>query len=354
MLELTYRQNSNVEKVSPPPSFENQSLHEPTAQDRTVPVKGDLWQVDVERRLAFPVYWTGSPCRIIRGTWFLDLGNNSQLQPLSEDLAAQIEQAFKQTPWKGREPDDPFKLSLLDDAHFVLFFADETILFYENSFSSRLLMLVVSVEGLGCSKNRMHRTRRRPLASRSSAQVASSSRSRRSSRDLKSPASTKCRTSSSLFTASASAWTAPTSTAMSSNSRARSAALHGPTPRRRTPRAAWSFCPFSGAATLTYADEVEFEKDMNRLCLALLRRRAIHRVCDDQRDHAQGPRVGAQRPKHDSGRCFALHVCLIIIIKNIFYSHLVYVLGRTPQHRNKILAKVSTEINRIYSKFSKF
>ncbi|XP_013412513.1 phospholipase DDHD1 [Lingula anatina] len=52
-----------------------------------ISVRGALYEVDVASKECYPIYWTGEPAEILRGTWF----HESSWQPLEEGYADQIE-----------------------------------------------------------------------------------------------------------------------------------------------------------------------------------------------------------------------------------------------------------------------
>ncbi|XP_062153849.1 phospholipase SGR2 isoform X4 [Alnus glutinosa] len=66
-----------------------------------VPVKGGLYEVDLERRHCFPVYWYGENRRVLRGHWFARKGGLDWL-PLREDVAEQLEIAYRAQVWHRR------------------------------------------------------------------------------------------------------------------------------------------------------------------------------------------------------------------------------------------------------------
>nr|XP_009625727.1 phospholipase SGR2 isoform X1 [Nicotiana tomentosiformis]XP_009625729.1 phospholipase SGR2 isoform X1 [Nicotiana tomentosiformis]XP_018633305.1 phospholipase SGR2 isoform X1 [Nicotiana tomentosiformis]XP_033517288.1 phospholipase SGR2 isoform X1 [Nicotiana tomentosiformis]XP_033517289.1 phospholipase SGR2 isoform X1 [Nicotiana tomentosiformis] len=66
-----------------------------------VPVKGGLYEVDLVKRHCFPVYWTGENRRVLRGHWFARKGGLDWL-PLREDVAEQLEFAYRSKVWHRR------------------------------------------------------------------------------------------------------------------------------------------------------------------------------------------------------------------------------------------------------------
>lgn len=66
-----------------------------------VPVKGGLYEVDLVRRHSFPVYWNGDNRRVLRGHWFARKGSLDWL-PLREDVAEQLEFAYRSRVWHRR------------------------------------------------------------------------------------------------------------------------------------------------------------------------------------------------------------------------------------------------------------
>lgn len=66
-----------------------------------VPVKGGLYEVDLIKRHCFPVYWNGENRRVLRGHWFARKGGLDWL-PLREDVAEQLEIAYRSQVWHRR------------------------------------------------------------------------------------------------------------------------------------------------------------------------------------------------------------------------------------------------------------
>ncbi|XP_027094564.1 phospholipase SGR2-like isoform X2 [Coffea arabica] len=73
-----------------------------TEEERVgVPVKGGLYEVDLVKRHCFPVYWSGENHRVLRGHWFARKGGLDWL-PLREDVAEQLEFAYRSKVWHRR------------------------------------------------------------------------------------------------------------------------------------------------------------------------------------------------------------------------------------------------------------
>ncbi|XP_024522407.1 phospholipase SGR2 [Selaginella moellendorffii] len=66
-----------------------------------VPVKGGLYEVDLDSRRCFPVYWGGEHRRVLRGHWFAQRGSLDWL-PLREDIAEQLEFGYRSKIWLRR------------------------------------------------------------------------------------------------------------------------------------------------------------------------------------------------------------------------------------------------------------
>lgn len=66
-----------------------------------VPVKGGLYEVDLEKRHCFPVYWNGEDRRVLRGQWFA-LNKGLDWLPIREDVAEQLEFAYRGRVWRRR------------------------------------------------------------------------------------------------------------------------------------------------------------------------------------------------------------------------------------------------------------
>lgn len=144
LLELQHR---NLRKSDDPISLAKPSASSPTVSQQSqpkemVPIRNDMFDVDVERRLAFAVYYHQKPPRrIIRGTWFKVLGAK-RLEPISERQSFEVETVFHTKPWVGRDPGSPFRLDLSEGNQFVYFFEDGKGRIYDNSISSRLFQMM--------------------------------------------------------------------------------------------------------------------------------------------------------------------------------------------------------------------
>ncbi|GAB2268429.1 Phospholipase sgr2 [Dionaea muscipula] len=76
-------------------------LYEVEEERVGVPVKGGLYEVDLMKRHCFPVYWNGENRRVLRGHWFGQIGGLDWL-PLREDIAEQLEFAYRRQVWHRR------------------------------------------------------------------------------------------------------------------------------------------------------------------------------------------------------------------------------------------------------------
>ncbi|KAF3446704.1 hypothetical protein FNV43_RR11884 [Rhamnella rubrinervis] len=76
-------------------------LYEVEEERVGVPVKGGLYEVDLGKRHCFPVYWNGENRRVLRGHWFAQKGGLDWL-PLREDVAEQLEIAYRSQVWHRR------------------------------------------------------------------------------------------------------------------------------------------------------------------------------------------------------------------------------------------------------------
>ncbi|XP_015578711.2 phospholipase SGR2 isoform X1 [Ricinus communis] len=76
-------------------------LYEVEEERVGVPVKGGLYEVDLVKRHCFPVYWNGENRRVLRGHWFARKGGLDWL-PLREDVAEQLEIAYRSQVWHRR------------------------------------------------------------------------------------------------------------------------------------------------------------------------------------------------------------------------------------------------------------
>ncbi|ESO83548.1 hypothetical protein LOTGIDRAFT_133288 [Lottia gigantea] len=68
-------------------AFGPQAVGEDIDVKERILVRGGLYEVDVDSKQCFPIYWSGDVSTILRGTWFHD----STWQPLEEDYANQLE-----------------------------------------------------------------------------------------------------------------------------------------------------------------------------------------------------------------------------------------------------------------------
>ncbi|XP_043809392.1 phospholipase SGR2 isoform X6 [Manihot esculenta] len=76
-------------------------LYEAEEERVGVPVKGGLYEVDLVKRRCFPVYWNGENRRVLRGHWFARKAGLDWL-PLREDVAEQLEIAYRRQVWRRR------------------------------------------------------------------------------------------------------------------------------------------------------------------------------------------------------------------------------------------------------------
>ncbi|KAK7341042.1 hypothetical protein VNO80_23966 [Phaseolus coccineus] len=80
---------------------QSSQLYEIEEERVGVPVKGGLYEVDLVARHCFPVYWNGENRRVLRGHWFARKGGLDWL-PLREDVAEQLEIAYRSQVWHRR------------------------------------------------------------------------------------------------------------------------------------------------------------------------------------------------------------------------------------------------------------
>ncbi|KAF9608531.1 hypothetical protein IFM89_009897 [Coptis chinensis] len=98
--------SSNTKFDSQPKSFPSESdratqSFEAEGERVGVPVKGGLYEVDLAKRHCFPVYWSGENRRVLRGHWFARKASLDWL-PLREDVAEQLEFAYRSKVWHRR------------------------------------------------------------------------------------------------------------------------------------------------------------------------------------------------------------------------------------------------------------
>ncbi|XP_031123182.1 phospholipase SGR2-like [Ipomoea triloba] len=97
--ELPSKLNSMSIESSP---VNSESAEEDAVEERVgVPVKGGLYEVYLAKRHCFPVYWNGENRRVLRGHWFACKGGLDWL-PLREDVAEQLEYAYRCKVWRRR------------------------------------------------------------------------------------------------------------------------------------------------------------------------------------------------------------------------------------------------------------
>lgn len=102
-----------------------------------VPIRGDLLDVNVHDRVAEPVYWSGAPQYVLRGTWFVE--ESSLWQPLEEYLADEIERQFLQRPWTTIPDGQLCARWLLEDRlTTVLFFSKDDVRLVRSGMLSRI------------------------------------------------------------------------------------------------------------------------------------------------------------------------------------------------------------------------
>ncbi|CAH9071079.1 unnamed protein product [Cuscuta europaea] len=86
---------------SSPENSESAKLYAAEEERVGVPVKGGLYEVDLAKRHCFPVYWNGENRRVLRGHWFACRGG-VDWRPLREDVAEQLEYAYRCKVWHRR------------------------------------------------------------------------------------------------------------------------------------------------------------------------------------------------------------------------------------------------------------
>lgn len=76
-------------------------------KETRVPVAQDkLFEVDVNERKLYPVYWSGSSIDVLRATWFLDAGSGKYM-PAEEALADRLEEGYQIIkPWLSSYQDE--------------------------------------------------------------------------------------------------------------------------------------------------------------------------------------------------------------------------------------------------------
>ncbi|KAL2497502.1 Phospholipase SGR2 [Abeliophyllum distichum] len=92
---------SQQQKESPTEKAQSDRLYSIEEERVGVPVKGGLYEVDLIKRHCFPVYWNGENRRVLRGHWFALKGGLDWL-PLREDVAEQLEFAYRSQVWHRR------------------------------------------------------------------------------------------------------------------------------------------------------------------------------------------------------------------------------------------------------------
>ncbi|CAG8443107.1 822_t:CDS:10 [Ambispora leptoticha] len=81
-------------------SAELEQAYQSKVPGLTVPVNEDyLFEVDIDDRAIYPVYWPGPVYEVRRGTWFYQ-GDGNFFLPCDENLASQVETGYlKHQPW---------------------------------------------------------------------------------------------------------------------------------------------------------------------------------------------------------------------------------------------------------------
>ncbi|XP_061946303.1 phospholipase SGR2-like isoform X3 [Populus nigra] len=97
----TSKKFNTLENADSPEGGQAAQLHEVEEERVGVPVKGGLYEVDLVKRHCFPVYWNGENRRVLRGHWFACKGGLDWL-PLREDVAEQLEIAYRSQVWHRR------------------------------------------------------------------------------------------------------------------------------------------------------------------------------------------------------------------------------------------------------------
>ena len=62
-----------------------------TSGDRIVPTDGGRYDVNLDKRLRYPLYWEETVSVVRRCTWFYKGDGDSKLMPYMEDIAARLE-----------------------------------------------------------------------------------------------------------------------------------------------------------------------------------------------------------------------------------------------------------------------
>ncbi|XP_024439843.1 phospholipase SGR2 isoform X3 [Populus trichocarpa] len=97
----TSKKFNTLENADSPEGGRAAQLREVEEERVGVPVKGGLYEVDLVKRHCFPVYWNGENRRVLRGHWFARKGGLDWL-PLREDVAEQLEIAYRSQVWHRR------------------------------------------------------------------------------------------------------------------------------------------------------------------------------------------------------------------------------------------------------------
>ncbi|KAI3754275.1 hypothetical protein L1987_54055 [Smallanthus sonchifolius] len=92
---------SSISESNDLPNTQSIKLYANEEERVGVPVKGGLYEVDLLRRHSFPVYWNGDNRRVLRGHWFARKGSLDWF-PLREDVAEQLEFAYRSRVWHRR------------------------------------------------------------------------------------------------------------------------------------------------------------------------------------------------------------------------------------------------------------
>ncbi|XP_004365423.2 Ddhd2 protein [Capsaspora owczarzaki ATCC 30864] len=70
-------------------------------KDVLVSVRGDLFEVNLNQRTCYSIYWTSDAFDVLRGTWALVAGSGVEWVPCSEYDAEEIETLYSCKPWEA-------------------------------------------------------------------------------------------------------------------------------------------------------------------------------------------------------------------------------------------------------------
>ncbi|XP_068709546.1 phospholipase DDHD2-like [Montipora foliosa] len=101
-----------------------------TSGDRIVPTDGGRYDVNLDKRLRYPLYWEETVSVVRRCTWFYKGDGDSKLMPYMEDIAARLEAEFLLA---SRENKWPRRVEMSSDEYVMMHNANVMVQFTPNN-----------------------------------------------------------------------------------------------------------------------------------------------------------------------------------------------------------------------------